>query len=400
MQRKSWLIGAGATVALVALLAWAFAPRPLEVEVARVERGAFEVTLDEDGRTRVLDRYTVSAPLSGSLARITLREGDRVQAGTALAQLTPVLAPMLDARTLAELRARSQAAQVNVQRAATRTGAARVALERARNELRRSEQLAAQGFVSETKVETDRLGVEAALREVETAIEGERIAAHERQQARAALGAIEPGSGGLAFVVRSPVDGQVLRLHQASEGVVALGAPLLELGDTAQLEVVVELLTTDALQAMPGRTVRIERWGGPGTLEGRVERVEPAAFTKISALGVEEQRVRVIVALTSPPAAWAALGDGFRVGVRIVTVSEPDVLWVPVSAVFPRTLADGGGDAVFLVEGGRAKLQPVQVGGRNGRQAWITDGLSAGQSVIVYPSAAVDDGVRVKPREV
>jgi HlyD family secretion protein len=397
MQRKTWLTVGGGAIALAALLVWAFAPRPLQVETAQAERGTFEVTIDEDGRTRVVDRYTVSAPLAGTLARITLREGDRVDPGQPLAQLTPVLAPMLDARTLAELRARAQAAQANVQRAATGSRAARVALERAQSELRRSEQLVAQGFVSETKLETDRLAVQSAEAEVAAAREGERLAQFELTQARAALGAIEPGGGG-AFAVKAPVAGQVLRLHQASEGVVALGTPLLELGDTARLEVVAELLTQDALQATPGRVVRIERFGGEGVLTGRVRRVEPAAFTKVSALGVEEQRVRVIIEITSPRAQWAALGDGFRVGVRIVTVDESGALWVPVAAVFPRPLAEGGGDAVFVLEGGRAKLQPVQVQGRNGRQAWIAEGLEPGTEVIIYPGAAVADGVRVQPR--
>jgi HlyD family secretion protein len=401
MQRRTLITTTVAGLALAALLAWAFAPRPLAVETERATLGPFELTLQEDARTRLHERFVVSAPLAGRLARITLREGDEVAADAPLARLTPVLAPMLDERSLAEQRARVQIAQVGVQRGATRTAAARIALEQARNELRRSEQLAQQGFVAPTKVDTDRLLVQAAQKELELAQEGERISAHELTQARAALGAIGAAPGtGREFTVRAPVAGRVLRVLQPSEGVVALGTPLVELGDTRQLEVVAELLTTDALQARPGAAVRIERWGGEGELAGVVKRVEPAAFTKISALGVEEQRVRVLIELTSPPAQWAALGDGYAVAVHIVLLQHERVLRVPVSAVFPRPVADGGGPAVFVLDGDRARLQPVTVGGRNGQHAWITEGLSDGQDVIVYPGAAVADGVRVQPREV
>jgi HlyD family secretion protein len=180
---------------------------------------------------------------------------------------------------------------------------------------------------------------------------------------------------------------------------VALGAPLLELGDTAQMEIVAELLTADALQAQPGSRVLIERWGGPITLEGRVRRIEPAAFTKVSALGVEEQRVNVLIEITSPRDQWSALGDGFRVSVRIVTLSQDSVLQVPVSAVFPLPEIDGVRRmAVFVLDGGRARLTPVELGARNGSAAWIKSGLAAGASVIVYPSTAVHDGVRARAR--
>ena len=205
-----------------------------------------------------------------------------------------------------------------------------------------------------------------------------------------------------AFELRSPVAGRVLKVHHQSETVVATGTPLLEVGDTRRMEIVAELLTTDALLAVPGSAVRIERWGGPDVLQGRVRLVEPAAFTKISALGVEEQRVNVLIDLTSPAAAWAALGDGYRVGVRIVTRSEANVLRVPVSAVFPLP-ADGGGatgPAVFVLDGGRARLQPVQLGARNGSEAWIQHGLTPGAKVLIYPPAAVQDGAKVRVRSV
>ncbi|EHR72817.1 multidrug resistance efflux pump [Burkholderiales bacterium JOSHI_001] len=407
MNLKTKIAGAAAAVAVAALLAWAFAPRPVPVEVAQATLGLFETTVDEDGRTRLRERYVVSAPLAGRLQRITLREGDPVEAGATVAQLTPVLSAMLDERSQRELLARMGSAEAGLQRAATRIEAAKVALQQARNEQRRTEQLAQQGFVAPTKVDADRLGVQAAQKELDTAVEGEHIARHDLQQARAALGATRgpgpAGGPGTAFAVKSPVAGQVLKVHQTSETPVALGTPLLEVGDTARMEIVAELLTSDALLAQPGRPVRIERWGGPTVLQGRVRRVEPAAFTKVSALGVEEQRVNVLIDITSAPAEWARLGDGFRVSVRIVTRAEEGVLRVPVSAVFPLP-ADGNnpssGMAVFVLDAGRARLRPVTLGGRNGSQAWVQKGLDAGSQVIVYPPAGVADGARVAVRKV
>ena len=399
MKKKTWMMLAAGAAVGVALFAWAFAPRPLGVELAAASEGPFETSIEEDGKTRLRDRFVVAAPLAGTLARITLREGDAVEAGTPLASITPVLPAMLDERTRREQQLRVEITQAQTQRVAARIEGAKVGLAQARNEQQRSEQLARQGFVAPTKLESDRLSVLAAQKELEAAVEEGHVAGHEVEQARAALmAATRPGAGaGKGFAVRAPIAGRVLKVAQASEGPVALGAPLVELGDTARLEVVAELLTADALRAAPGSAVRIERWGGDGVLEGRVRLVEPAAFTKVSALGVEEQRVRVLIDLVSPAELWASLGDGFRVGVRIVTRSLPKVLKVPVSAVFPRP---EGGDAVFVVEGGRARLVPVQLGARNGQEAWIESGLAAGAQVIVYPPPATRDGLRVAPRSV
>ncbi|MDH4288942.1 MAG: HlyD family efflux transporter periplasmic adaptor subunit [Aquincola sp.] len=406
MKRKTWITLAAAAAGLALALAWAFAPRPVEVELAPVTQGRFEITIDEDGKTRLADRYVVSSPLAGRLSRITLREGDPVGVGLAVATLTPVLPALLDERTLRELRARLAAAQDNVQRSASRSERAKVALDQAMIEVRRSEQLAQQGFIAPTKLDADRLATQAAQRELEAAGAERRIAGHELEQASAALGAIQPGSTAAqrSFAVRAPVAGRVLRVLQTSEATVALGTPLIELGDTTRLEVVAELLTTDALAAQPGSRVRIERWGGPVDLEGRVRAVEPAAFTKVSALGVEEQRVRVLIDLTSPSELWQALGDGYRVGVRIVTLAQEGALQVPVSAVFPLPAGAATGNdaahAVFVVDGGRARQVSVELGGRNGSAAWIRGGLALGQRVIVYPPASVRDGVRVSARTV
>lgn len=399
MNRKHVLYIVMAAAALVAVLAWAFAPRPIEVEVAAASLGPFERTTDEDGRTRLRDRYVVSAPLAGRLSRITLREGDLLEVNTPIATLTPALSPLLDERTASELRARVDAAQAMVKRAGSRIGLAQVSLEQARNNLRRSEELATQGYVSATKLETDRLALRAAQREYEAAEEDRHVAKHDLTQARAALTAIrEPSTGAArAFVVRSPIAGTVLRVTQTSEAMVGLGAPLVEVGDTRRLEVLAELLTSDALQTPPGTPVRIERWGGDTVLQGKVRLVEPAAFTKVSALGVEEQRVNVLIELTSPAEQWQALGDGFRVSVRLVVQRVDDALRVPVSAVFPRP--GQAGMAVFTIEGGRARLVPVEVGARNGVDAWIRSGLAAQTRVIVYPPSSVTEGARVKARQ-
>jgi HlyD family secretion protein len=245
----------------------------------------------------------------------------------------------------------------------------------------------------------------AAQKELDAAGEEHHIAGHEVEQARAALVAVRSPerAGSRSFVLRAPTAGRVLRVVQTSEAVVALGTPLLELGDTRGLEVVAELLTADALQARLGAAVAIERWGGDEVLLGRVRRVEPAAFTKVSALGVEEQRVKVLIEITSPPEQWRALGDGFRVGVRIVTRALDDVVKVPVSAVFPLPDREGeprGRMAVFTLDAGHARLVPVRVGARNAAEAWIEQGLAKGATVIVYPGSAVKDGASVKVRKV
>jgi len=416
MKRKTWLISSAAVLALVLAVAWAFAPRPVDVELAPVTQGHFETTIDEDGKTRLADRYVVSAPLAGTLARITLKEGDAVEADMALALLSSVLPAMRDERTLRELQARVEGAQDNVQRAETRIARSQVALDQAKNEFRRSEQLAQQGFIAPARLDTDRLSSLGVQREVELAAAERRIAVHDLEQARAALGTTrEPAASARqrGFTVRAPSAGRVLRVLQTSEGAVALGAPLFEIGDTHRLEIVAELLTTDALAARPGSRVMIERWGGPITLEGRVRSVEPAAFTKVSALGVEEQRVRVLIDITSPQAEWQALGDGYRVSVRIVTLAESQAVQVPVSAVFPLP-ADAAGSvgtasgspasapryAVFLADDGHARQVPVVLGARNGSAAWIRSGLAPGQQVIVYPPKGVQGGVRVKARKV
>lgn len=392
-DKKTWgLVAAGAAV--VALLVWAFTPRPLEVEAATVTQGRFEQAVEEDGRTRLRERYTVSAPVAAHLARITLREGDRVQAGDPVAVLTPVMSSMVDERSAREAGARLQAAGAGLTRAVARVERARIALDEARLDQERTERLAQDGFVSPARLDATRLALAGARRELDIAQAERQMAVHEQTQAAAAL---EPaslsGRSGRPLLVRSPVAGAVLRVVQPSEATIAAGAALLEVGEPAQMEVVSELLTSDAVQAQPGRRVVIGRWGGQ-QVEGRVRRVEPAAFTKVSALGIEEQRVNVLIDITETPDAWRSVGDGFRVGVRIVTASVESAVLVPVGALFPHEK----GTAVYRIEGNRARLQPVELGARNASEAWVRSGLQPGQAVVVYPAAAVADGRRLHVR--
>lgn len=402
MKRKTLIvIGAGTAVA-VALLAWAFAPRPLEVEVAQADRGRFETTIAEDGRTRLRERFVVAAPLAGQLARIPWRAGDRVEAGTVLATLAPLAAPMIDARSRSQLAARVDAAQAQQRRAAASVESARVALAQARQDRQRSQALQTQGFVAAARADADALALRAAEAGLDAASAARRMADHELAQAQAALAVSAPDAETRQrFAVKAPVGGRVLRVLQASATTVALGTPLLEIGDTAQLEIVAELLTADALRVVPGADVRVERWGGAQDLAGRVRAVEPAAFTKVSALGVEEQRVNVLIDLTTPADQWQALGDGYRVGVAILTRRVEDALRVPVSAVFPLPApAEAGRFGVFVIDGDKARLKPVRVGARNGQHAWIEEGLAAGATVIIYPPVSLSDGMRVRARTI
>lgn len=395
VQRKYLVAGAAAAAAAIGLLAWAFAPKPVAVETAVVEIGRYEQAIEEDGRTRVRDRYTVSVPVAARVMRIALREGDPVRAGDPLAILLPVMSAMVDERSTREAAARLEAARANAARAAARMARADVATQEAQLELHRTEKLAREGFLSGARLDSARLALAGAKRDGESARAERDAALHDVEVAAATLQPVTSAQGGRPFTLRAPVDGVVLRVPQASETTVAAGTPLVEIGDPAKLEVVADLLTTDAVQAQPGRRAIVERWGGPPA-EGRVRRVEPSAFTKVSALGIEEQRVKVIVDLDTVPPAWQAVGDGFRVTLRIVTTSADRALLVPVGALFP---VGDGGTAAYRLEAGRARMEPVELGGRNGSEAWVRRGLRPGDVVIVYPPPAVEHGKRVRVRK-
>lgn len=394
LKKTTWLWMA-AGVAVLAALAWAFSPRPVEVETAVIKQGHFEQSIEEDGRTRLKDRYTVSAPVAARVARMVLREGDSVTAGDVVAVLTPVMSSMVDERSAREATARLKAAAAGVERASARVARARISLQEAQLEKERTEKLAGEGFLSASRLDAVRLAQSGARRELEVADAEREMAVQEKAQAAAALQPAAAGSSSTRpLSVRSPVSGVVLRVPQPSEATIAAGAALLDIGDPQRMEVISELLTTDAVQATAGRRVVIERWGGP-PVEGVVRRVEPAAFTKVSALGIEEQRVNVLIDVSNPPEAWRSMGDGFRVSVRIITASVERAALAPLGALFPH----GKGMAVYRLDGRYARLQPVEVGARNNNEAWLRSGLTEGQTVIVYPPATLRDSSKARVRK-
>jgi HlyD family secretion protein len=394
IQKKFLLLGATGVVA-AGMLAWAFAPRPVAVEAGVVSSGRYEQSIEEDGQTRLKDRYTVSAPVAARLARIALKAGDRVAPGDTVATLLPSMSAMIDERSAREAQARHHAASANVAAAQARVERTSVSLQEAQLELHRTEKLAREGFLAPARLDGARLALAGAKRELDGARAAHAAAVHEQALAAAALlpadGSVRAGK---PLVLQSPAEGVVLRVAQPSEATLPAGTPLLDIGDPRRLEIVAELLTTDAIQAQPGRRAVIARWGGP-PVAAVVRRVEPGAFTKVSALGVEEQRVKVLLDLEEPPAEWVVMGDGYRVTVRVITQSLDQALMVPVGALFP--IGDGG-MAVYRIDGNRARLQVVDVAGRNGSEAWIRSGLQAGQRVVVYPPPAVEDGNRVAVR--
>lgn len=395
MKKSAIAMYAAVGIIVVAALGWAFSPRPVEVEVASVDRGHFEHAIEEDGRTRLRERYVVSAPVMARLSRIRLREGDRVEVGDTVAILTPVMPSLFDDRSQREADARFRAAQAAVNGASARVARAKLMQDEARLELHRTEQLALDGFVSPSGLDSARLALDGLTRELEAALAAREMAVQEREQAQASLQPVgDAVVAGRPLAVRAPVSGLVLRVPIQSETTVTSGTALLEIGDPLRMEVVAQLLTTDAVQAKPGTRASIERWGGPA-LEGRVRRVEPAAFTKVSALGIEEQRVNVLVDIHAPPNEWLAMGDGFRVSVRVITVSADGAVTVPVGALFPR---GDGGMAVYVLDGNRARLRPVDIVARNGNVGWVRDGLALGEQVLVYPPPGVSNGTRVRVR--
>jgi HlyD family secretion protein len=384
---------ASVVVALVALTVWALLPKPVAIDAARVARRAFEEVVEEDGRTRVRNRYVVSSPLSGQLERITLRAGDRVDADGVVAVIQPIASPLLDARTTRELTERLGAAEARLEQARAALERARIASEQSRTDLERTTKLAAEGIVAASELDRVRLAFRVADKDLAAADYAAHTAEHDVESARAALARVREG-GDKPFDVTSPVAGRVFRVLAESAGAVVPGTALLEIADPQDLEVVVDVLTPDAVRIPPGAPVRIERWGGDQPLEGRVRLVEPSGFTKLSALGVEEQRTNVVIDLTSPAEEWRTLGDGFRVDARIVVSRVEDGLTVPASALF----RDGDGWATFVVDGGRARKRVAASPRRNPRDALIENGLAEGETVILYPTDAIADGVRVRVR--
>lgn len=391
--RRRGLIGL-IVVAMVVGLYFGFRPRPVLVDMGTVSRGPMRVSLEQEGRTRVIDRYVVSAPVAGYARRIGLDVGAAVLPGMPLVALEPARAEVLDARSRAAAEARVAAATSAVGAADQRLRAARAGAALAGAALRRAEALRAAGHVSVAAVDEARAASDQAAAEQRSAEFGVATAGHELEAARTALGYAAAGGRGAPVLVKSPVAGQVLRIPRKSEGPVAAGQALVEVGDPRGLEVEVDVLSADAVRLGPGTRVLFERWGGEGLLEGVVRVVEPSGFTKVSALGVEEQRVWVIVAFSSPPAQWQRLGDAYRVEARFVLWEAADVLQIPAGSLF----RDGGEWAAFVIEDGRAVKRRVKIGQRNGTVAELLDGAKEGEQVIAHPDDRLREGVRVQTR--
>ena len=383
-----------APVVLIGGFALALRDNPFPVDVAAVSRGPLKVTLDEEGETRVRDRFVVSAPFTGRILRIELEPGEPVQAGGVLAVLRPAETNLLDVRSRAASQAQVRQAEAALGRARANRQRAGAELKFAQSDLKKIQALGKQGIVSSQEVEAAQLAVETRQELVEAAEFEIRAAQSDLAAARASLLEAGQGSGGGEYEVRSPVDGVVLRRLRESETVVPAGEALIEVGDPANLEIVSDLLSTEAARLRPGQPVEIEQWGGGAPLIGRVRRVEPSGFLKISALGVEEQRVNVIIDLAGSPEERRGLGDGFRVEVRVVVWDSPNALQVPTSALF----RDEQGWATFVMENGKAVRRRVEVGPQSDRAAAVLSGLKEGEKVILHPSADIQDGVEVAAR--
>lgn len=380
---QAMLILVTAALALIAIR-----PRPLPVETGKVVAGPLRETVEAEGETRAHDRYTVAAPVAGRLMRIVLHDGDRVTAGQTVAVMRPT---PLDDRERDAAAARVGAAEALLRAAEEQVAHDRAEREQARRELTRTEQMAVQGIATPQAQEMARTAEQLAVNTLRAAEFRARAATAQLREARAALLAAEPGKsgGGRTISLRVPRSGPVLRVLEKSERVVAAGTPLLLIGDPRKLEVVVDVLSSDAVRVPPDAEVVLDEWGGAQPLKGKVRVVEPYAFTKVSALGIEEQRVNIIVDFIDPP---GPLGDGYRVVAKIVTWSKEGVVKIPISALFRQ----GERWCVFVVEQGKARRRDVTVGHRNQEEAEILDGLGTGETVVRHPSNQLDDGMRVR----
>jgi len=377
------------------IVVWAFMPAAVQADFATVQKGTLQVTVEDEGRTRVRDRYVVSAPVPGRMQRIELEPGDPVVAGkTVVARFAPTDPALLDVRTRAELEARARAAESAV-------GAARADRERiqselkfAQSELKRAKELVAGGAIAARELEDVQRQVTTLERALESAEFAIRTAVHQLEVARASLMQTRAGSVATIPLV-TPLSGVVLRLLQESARVVPTGEPLLEIGNLDDLEIVADFLSTAVVNVKAGQPVLIEQWGGDKALRGRVRRVEPSGFTKISALGVEEQRVNVLIDFEEPREVQERLGDGYRVEARIVVWSKDNVVKVPTSSLF----RDGTQWAVYKVVDSTAQRQIVDVGQRSGLEAEVLSGLAEGDQIVVYPSDAIRPGVELARRD-
>ena len=404
LPRKAlYFVLAASFIGALAFLTWR-EPRQLAA-TGTVTQGPLQETFTEEAKTRLKQRYAIAAPVSGTLQRITLEPGDAVQEGQPVAYIAPAASTLLDDRSRAQAEADVKSGQSQQAAASQRIAAARAAHQLAQASLKRARALAAGQAASQEALDQAQAAATRAAAELAAAQAEEQAAIARVAAARATLaheGAAGESGARAPQPVLSPVSGVVLRRSLQSATPVAAGQSLMEVGDTAQLEIEAEVLSTDAVRLAPGMAARVLRWGGEGALQARVTRVEPGGFTKVSALGVQEQRTRVILELTSPRADWAALGDAWRVETEFITRQEENAVQVPASALFRTAATEGGagstgGWALYVVENGRARLTPVRVGLRSDAAAQILEGAAPGQTVILQPDDRIHDGVRIQP---
>lgn len=383
---KKWRIAIIAAAILIGIAWFLFAPSPVEVELARVTQGPLQVSIDNQGQIRAHDKYIVTAPVAARLERIAMRDGDMVKKGQLLAILHQL---PLDARQQQEALARLDAARALQQEAGVRVQKAQTDMQLARKERLRIDALVRGGFVSSQAMDRAIAAEKTSGDEWRAAQSRQQAAAADVRNASSALIAFQDsGHSGAQIRLTSPVDGYALKVHETSARTVSAGAALITIGDTEKYEIVIDVLSTDAVNAHPGDIVLIDGWGGAATLRAKVRLVEPQAFTKISALGVEEQRVNVIA---DPTDALGPLGDGYRIEARIIIWSAPDVVKVPGSSLFRV------GDAwhVFVVRNGRARERAVKTGQRNQDETQILSGLERDETIIRYPGNQISEGTRV-----
>jgi len=383
-------------VVIIASVVWGFWPQAVLVEAIAVKRAPLTVTIEEEGRTRVIDRYVISAPVDGVACRMQLHVGDPVRQGEVLLSITPLESQVLDPRRRAQTQSQVAAAKSALRAAEEQVHAAAAAAQLASNELKRLRLLLDKGLIARDAFDKAATAAQTSAANKRSANFNVEVARYELQAAQTVLNYTAGSKGEPAerVPVRSPITGKILKVARECEGPVRTGEALLEVGDPSALEVEVDVLSADAVRINPGMKVLFERWGGEHPLQGVVRRVEPVGFTKVSALGVEEQRVLVISDFTSPTAEWQRLGDGYRIEARFILWHEDNVLQAPTSSLFRYS----SGWAVFVVENGHAKRREVKVGRRNGLFAQIVDGVKENDMVINHPSDQVEDGRRVTLR--
>jgi HlyD family secretion protein len=386
----------GAAIIVASLLALAFRPQPVPVDIAQVTRGGMRVAVRDEGRTRVRNEYVISAPVGGQLLRIEHKPGAEVSAGDVLARILPSDPSLLDARSRAELQASVRSAEAALALARAELDRAAAQLDFARMEAERVRRLRSEDLISIEAYDRAELQLRVAQTARESAVENTRVREGELAAAEARLlqtGA--EGSDDFVVTIRAPTSGRIMSVTQESQSVIPGGAEIMTIGDPDDLEIVAEFLSTDAVEIEPGAPALIENWGrNRAALRGQVRLVEPYGFLKVSALGVEEQRVNVVVDFVGAPDEWAPLAHGYRVEVAVVTWEGDDVVQVPVAALF----REGDDWSVFRVEDGRAKANPVEIGRQNGTVAEVIAGIGEDTPVVLYPGEQLADGVRVRVR--